>query len=674
MISAQGSPDDLAAAGINFNEVVFAEETVPTDVGNGDDEIFPDTTETKIRSRTMSSEKPPLEMNGNLMTMEEKSGGQVTSEMYSWYFHQGGVGFLVIAILISLVGAGSYAYSSFYLSHWGNVAYNNAMAGHPLSSQENLHYVNQFGLYSSMAIIATAIRTFLFVLIGLRASQNLHHLLLFGVIRSTIHHFDTTPIGRILNRFSSDLSLTDESLATNMSFVLAMISSLLGIIGSISYTTHGFILILLFPLFLFYYFIQLYYRHTSTELKRLENITRSPIYIEFNQTLVNIKSLKSYHLENIFIEKIENFININSSIWRLQQLLRWWIGIRLETIGGIISCFIAILAAASQSHLIANEYVSLSIQSSFSLVITMKFLMTIGSDVEAIMNSVERIRHYSESIPSEENQEILQKYLDPTSIQKDWPEKGTISFDNVSMSYHDGPLVLKGVSFEIKSQEKIGIAGRTGCGKSSLMVALYRFENLQGGHIVIDGIDISTIPLELLRSRIGIIPQDPVIFSMTVRFNLDPFDSYTDDEIWLALELVCMKENILSLPQGLQEPVSEGGENFSVGQRQLICIARLLLRKPKILIMDESTSSIDNETDSMIQKMIRNKFSECTILTIAHRLHTVIDSDRILVMDKGFAQQFATPTELTTTQSDGLFYQLWRKHVSSRSGKKFGAE
>jgi ATP-binding cassette, subfamily C (CFTR/MRP), member 1 len=670
LISAQGTPEELEARGINFNEAVLGEDSASTD--NGDDKSDNDKT---TRSRTMSSERAvpkedPIETKGKLMTLEEKSGGQVTSEMYLWYFHQGGIGFLIIGILISLAGAGSYSYSSFYLSHWGQVAYENAVTGHPLSSQENLAYVNRFGLYSSMAIISTMIRTFLFVLIGLKASRSLHHFLLSGVLRSTTSHFDTTPVGRILNRFSSDLIVTDESLATNMSFVLAMVSSILGIVGSISYTTKGSILIIFCPLLIFYYFIQLYYRRTNTELKRLENITRSPIYIEFNQALVGVKSLRSYRMEDLFIGRIEESVDVNSSVWRLQQILRWWLAIRLETMGGMISCFIAALAAG-KTNLIADEYVSLSLQSAFSLVISMKFLMTMGPEVEAMMNSVERIRHYSETIASEEDHEVTSRYLDTACIPEDWPNKGVITFDNVSMSYHGGPLVLKGVSFEIQSKEKIGIAGRTGCGKSSLMVALYRFEPLQAGHILIDGIDISTVPLATLRSRIGIIPQDPVIFSMSVRFNLDPFDRFTDEEIWSSLELVCMKENILSLPNGLKELVAEGGENLSVGQRQLICIARLLLHQPRILVMDESTSSIDNETDTIIQKMIREKFVECTVLTIAHRLHTVIDSDRILVMENGFVQQFATPTELTTaTQSEGLFYQLWKKHVSSRSGKR----
>jgi ABC-type multidrug transport system fused ATPase/permease subunit len=696
-IYAQGTSDELSSRGIDFNEVILLPE-------EEEEHPLPPPSE-KLRTRTASSEHaalsnplpeieagggieaeaeiPVKEISGKLMTIEEKTGGQVSLEMYSWYFQRGGVGYLVIATIVSLAGAGSFAYSSFYLSRWGRIAYEASLSGEPLSTQENLHYLNRFGLYSSMAIIATTIRTFMFVVLGIQASRALHRLLLSGVVQSTIAHFDTTPIGRIINRFASDLTVTDETLATNMSFFLAMVSTLLGIIGSLGYTTKGAIFILFCPLMLIYYFLQLYFRRSNTELKRLENVTRSPIYAEFNQALGGVKSLRSYHLEEMFVRRMEDFVDLNSNIWRTQQLLKWWLSIRLETMGGMVSCFIAILAAA-KTNLIDDQYVSLSLQAAFSLVITMKYLMAMGPEVEAMMNSVERIRYYSESIEPEETAEVTKRYSlvmrTPTEKtlnehsseqqqEQQWPEHGKISFRNVSMSYHDGPLVLKGVSFEISPHEKVGIAGRTGCGKSSLMVALYRFENLQGGCIEIDGIDISTVPLETLRSRIGIIPQDPVLFSVTVRFNLDPLDHFSDEEIWSALDSVCMKDVILSLPLQLHEPVSEGGENFSVGQRQLLCIARLLLRKPKILVMDESTSSIDNETDALIQKMIRSQFSECTVLTIAHRLHTVIDSDRILVLENGYVRQFGPPSELIQ-EGEGLFGQLWRKHVSSRSIKK----
>ena len=224
---------------------------------------------------------------------------------------------------------------------------------------------------------------------------------------------------------------------------------------------------------------------------------------------------------------------------------------------------------------------------------------------------------------------------------------------------------------KVQGGAKIGVCGRTGSGKSSLMVSLFRIEEACGGHIFIDGVDITTIPVAILRSKIGIIPQDPVMFSMTVRFNLDPFNKYTDEELWNALDNVDMKKVIETLPGLLNEEVSEGGENFSAGQRQLLCIARALLRKPKILVLDEATASIDNETDAFIQTMIRKSFKDCTILTIAHRLHTIIDSDRIVVLEQGNLAEFDSPKALLSKSGDdAIFKGLWQKHNDSQSQNK----
>merc|ERR1711968_426996 len=266
--------------------------------------------------------------------------------------------------------------------------------------------------------------------------------------------------------------------------------------------------------------------------------------------------------------------------------------------------------------------------------------------------------------PDDESTSFAAPLVSPAvDIPKDWPSKGEIQGNNIFMSYGSGPDVLKGLDFTIKGMEKVGIAGRTGSGKSSLMVALFRIENFRGS-IIIDGIDTKTIPLNILRSRIGIIPQDPIMFAATVRFNLDPLNIHTDEEIWAVLEKVDMKKVIQSLPDLLEDKVSEGGDNFSAGQRQLICIARALLRNPRILVLDEATASIDNETDTMIQAMIRSSFTNSTLLTIAHRLHTIIDADKIMVMDNGKVAEMDTPSDLLKIEN-GIFKGLWRQSQSA---------
>lgn len=281
------------------------------------------------------------------------------------------------------------------------------------------------------------------------------------------------------------------------------------------------------------------------------------------------------------------------------------------------------------------------------------------------MNSVERILYYTDNIEPEAPERIPE--IDPKGGT--WPSQGEIELRNVSLRYRDGPLVLKDISLTVRPGERIGIAGRTGSGKSSLMIGLFRIAEIEenGGVISIDGVNTRTIGTATLRLQLSIIPQDPVIFSNTVRYNLDPFGNATDEEVWETLEKVQMSEVIADLPNGLNEQVSEGGENFSQGQRQLICIARSLIRKPKILIMDEATASIDNETDRLIQEMIRENFQDTTVLTIAHRLNTIMDSDRILVLDDGRIAEYDSPSVLLN-QSDSIFREMVEKSRTAKSG------
>lgn len=283
--------------------------------------------------------------------------------------------------------------------------------------------------------------------------------------------------------------------------------------------------------------------------------------------------------------------------------------------------------------------------------------------LEADMSSVERILYYTDNITPEAPDEIPEK--DPTSGT--WPLNGEIELSNASMRYRDGPLVLKNLTFSVKGGEKIGVCGRTGSGKSSLMIALFRISEIEEeGFIKVDGVNIGEIGTAALRMNISIIPQDPVMFSNTIRYNVDPFATKSDDELWDVLKKVEMGEVIAQLPKGLDEMVAEGGENFSQGQRQLLCIARSLLRKPKILVMDEATASIDNETDATIQRMIRENFQDATVLTIAHRLNTIMDSDRILVLDDGNIAELDTPENLLAKES-GHFKAMVEKSKTAHS-------
>jgi ATP-binding cassette subfamily C (CFTR/MRP) protein 1 len=331
-----------------------------------------------------------------------------------------------------------------------------------------------------------------------------------------------------------------------------------------------------------------------------------------------------------------------------------------------VSIFIAILAVVTLPYgFIPTGWLALALTFSLDLNQFLKVGVRAIATLEADLTSVERILFYSNNIEHEAPDVIPGKDPKPDL----WPTEGRIVLENASMRYRDGPLVLKNLSFTITGGEKIGIVGRTGSGKSSLMIALFRISELEqdGGKIMVDDVNISEVGTDILRSSLSIIPQDPILFSNTVRYNLDPFSTKSQDEIWESLYKVKLGEVVASLPLGLDELVAEGGENFSQGQRQLLCIARSLLRNPKILVMDEATASIDNATDAIIQEMIRSSFGNATVLTIAHRLNTIMDSDRVLVLSKGEIAEFDTPASLLS-RKDSMFYAMVEESKGSRQG------
>lgn len=379
---------------------------------------------------------------------------------------------------------------------------------------------------------------------------------------------------------------------------------------------------------------------------RITSINNSPIFADFSQTLSGTPSIRAYGAGPRFSAHCEASFDKMSASYILVQVVSQWLALRLDVLGGMVGFFIGAFAMGTRNsaYAIPAGWVGLALNYSIELTGYLKFGVRMIAQVEADMSSVERILYYSHNIESEAPHEIPEK--DPPAGS--WPTKGEIEFRNASMRYRNGPLVLKGVSLKIKPGEKIGICGRTGSGKSSLMISLFRISEIErdGGQILIDGIDTSEIGTSALRLNLSIIPQDPVMFSNTIRYNLDPFGFATEEELWTVLKKVEMVDVVGLLPNGLDHMVSEGGENFSLGQRQLICIARSLLRKPKVLVMDEATASIDNTTDATIQKMIRENFKDATVLTIAHRLNTIMDSDRVLVMDDGEVAEFDEPGKL----------------------------
>uniref|UniRef100_A0A1B0D7D0 Uncharacterized protein n=1 Tax=Phlebotomus papatasi TaxID=29031 RepID=A0A1B0D7D0_PHLPP len=406
-----------------------------------------------------------------------------------------------------------------------------------------------------------------------------------------------------------------------------------------------------------FYFLRDFYLITSRCVKRIEATTRSPIYSHLGATLTGLSTIRAFRTQRVLVKEFDSLQDLNSSAFYVFISTSRAFGFWLD-----VFCVIYIAVVTLSFFLMGDAYggnVGLAITQAIGMTGMVQWGMRQSAELENTMTAVERVVEY-QTVDPEGQLEAVGDKKPPSS----WPEDGGVIFNGLSLRYFptiDADRVLKELQFEIKPREKIGIVGRTGAGKSSLINALFRLSYNEGS-IVIDSRDTGGMGLHDLRKKISIIPQEPVLFSGSMRYNLDPFDEYPDEKLWKALDDVKLKTVITDLPSGLQSKISEGGSNFSVGQRQLVCLARALLRENKILVMDEATANVDPQTDNLIQATIREMFADCTVLTIAHRLNTVMDSDRVLVMDSGRVVEFAAPYELLTGSSgSGIFENMLRE-------------
>ncbi|KAK2583563.1 hypothetical protein KPH14_009513 [Odynerus spinipes] len=480
------------------------------------------------------------------------------------------------------------------------------------------------------------------------ASTRLFQSTLQHVLHNPMSFFDKTPTGRILSRLGKDTDVVDNILPT---ILRSWITCLFGVIATlvvISLSTVEFIAVIV-PIGLIYYFIQRFYVATSRQLKRLESISRSPIYSHFSESVTGAQTIRAFGVQDRFIHESESKVDFNQVCYYPGIIANRWLAVRLEMVGNLIIFFAALFAVLGRDTISAG-IVGLSVSYALQITQTLNWLVRMTSDVETNIVAVERIKEYGET-PQEA------PWVNPENVPpKEWPAEGRVEFKDFKVRYREGlDLVLRGLTFTVNGGEKVGIVGRTGAGKSSLTLSLFRIIEAASGKITIDGIDITNLGLHDLRSKLTIIPQDPVLFSGTLRMNLDPFNKYSDDEIWRALERAHLKSFVQSLPNGLSHEVSEGGDNLSVGQRQLICLARALLRKTKVLVLDEATAAVDLETDDLIQRTIREDFKDCTVLTIAHRLNTILDSDRVIVLDKGIIVEYDAPEVLLRNPSSAFY-------------------
>ncbi|KAK9869554.1 hypothetical protein WA026_003307 [Henosepilachna vigintioctopunctata] len=527
-----------------------------------------------------------------------------------------------------------------------------------VDGQEHVVMKTEFLMYIYIslviaAIIVTIIRSTLYFFSCMVASKKLHNKMFHCLLETPMRFFDTNPAGRVLNRFSKDMGAIDELLPKSLIDVLQIFMVMSGILLMVA-ISNPFVIVLMIILSAIFVRVGIYYISISRSIKLIEGVAKSPVFSYVSSSIDGLTTIRATKNENILARQFDDHQDVHSAAWYLTILCSASFGLWLDLICSLfVSVVIAGFVVLDQFTNIQGSFIGLGISQSLILVGMLQYGIRQTAEVVNYLTSVERVLEYTQ-LEKEEPFPAIEK-LKPDET---WPDKGDIEFQNLYLRYvPTDPPVLKDLNFKIEASEKIGIVGRTGAGKSSLISALFRLAPTEGS-IIIDGIDTSTLPLKELRKKISIIPQMPVLFSATMRYNLDPFNEFQDHEIWSALREVDLIDEINSL----DFMVTGGGNNFSVGQRQLICLARALLRKNKILILDEATANVDPRTDEFIQRTIRMKFVNFTVLTIAHRLNTIMDSDKVLVMNSGRHVEFGHP-HILLQNPEGYFSKMLEKLV-----------
>ncbi|XP_072237119.1 ATP-binding cassette sub-family C member 12 isoform X2 [Leuresthes tenuis] len=592
-----------------------------------------------------------------LVSQESSTEGSVSWSVYHKYCLAAGGYIMVFLVILNIVlMIGSTAFSNWWLSYWlgqGDGSSNSTSNVGDVSKNPQLHFYQMiYGVMVIVMVVLAVIKCFFYTHVTLRASCKLHDSMFKKVFGSPMSFFDTTPTGRILNRFSKDQEELDTVLPLHMDPFLQfclLVTFTIIIIASVFPLMLVAVIIMgvLFTIILFIF------QRGIRQMKKMENISRSPCISLTTSTLQGLSTIHAYNIRDSHIKLFKSLSDINSNHYLLFHSGTRWLSFWLDFMACSMTLLVGLFVILSSNDVISPALKGLAMSYTIQLTGMLQYVVRQSTEVEARFNSVERLLEYITGCRSE-----APRHIKEAQIPENWPKNGAITFRDYQMRYRENtPIVLNGLDIPIQAGEKLGIVGRTGSGKSSLGVALFRLVEPAAGTILIDGVDIMAIGLQDLRSKLSIIPQDPVLFTGTVRYNLDPFNNYSDEEIWTALEKTYMKESISRLDGKLQAPVLENGENFSVGERQLICMARALLRNSKIILLDEATASIDAETDTLIQNTIKEAFRNCTVLTIAHRINTVMHADRILVMDKGEAAEL-DPPDVLKQRPDSLFSSL----------------
>ncbi|OAD04591.1 hypothetical protein MUCCIDRAFT_139587 [Mucor lusitanicus CBS 277.49] len=652
-IQLSGSPADLRKAG--QLDLIFEESNVEQE-----EEEEEEKQDQVASANDQEQQAPERKAPKVLVEKEGRAQGKVKFRLYRLYFKLVGNWFFWLFFFFTVFTARSLDITStWWLKLWAHgfmsVAASTLQDDH--QTHDTNYYLNIYVLINLVNILFGLTRYITTFSGGIRAGRKLHVLLLDRVLKAPLRFFDTTPIGRIVNRFSKDFETLDTTVPFDMvQFCVqwtTVISILLVAVSVLPVLIVPMILVALTNIYFGFRFVA-----ASRELKRMDSVSRSPLFTHFSESIVGVATIRAFGMTQHFMLDMLSKIDTNSRPMYYAYSVSRWVSVRIALMGSLITLLTGIFILVNLGMI---DAAMAGFCLSYVTVFTDMIYWGVRryTSLEMNFNSVERVVEFLE---------MDQEAPTVTDVKPplEWPNQGAIKVDNLQVRYAaDLEPVLKGLTFSIKPMEKVGIVGRTGSGKSTLALSFFRFIEASEGSILIDDMDISKIGTKDLRSNLTIIPQDPVLFSGTLGSNMDPFDQFTQQEIFTALRRVHLLDDTSeqdvnqNVFQDLATLVSEGGKNFSQGQRQLLCLARALLKRSKVVLMDEATASVDFETDKAIQKTITTEFKDSTILCIAHRLNTVIEYDRILVLDHGEILEFASPLDLLQDE-DSAFYKMCR--------------
>ncbi|ODV82432.1 P-loop containing nucleoside triphosphate hydrolase protein [Suhomyces tanzawaensis NRRL Y-17324] len=607
-----------------------------------------------IQQQSYTEQTGEDDLLGRITLDEESATNAISWDVYKKYISLGSgiFGWTAFPVFIVLVAIATFfqVFTNTWLSYWMEKKWRN---------KTDKFYVGIYVGLTFLTVIFTAIEFTMLAYLNNNAAELLNVKAVAKVLHVPMSYMDTTPMGRILNRFTKDTDTLDNEICEQMRLFIFPLALIIGIVVlCISYLP-WFAIFVPFLIFGFVFFSN-FYQGSSREIKRLEATQRSLVYNNFNETLTGMNTIQAFRAEHVFVEKNDRFLDNMNEAYYLSVATQRWLCVHLDILASAFALVICMLCITEQFNISASS-TGLLLSYVIQIVGLLSLTVRAMTEVENEMNSVERLHNYAFELPQEAPYQKTE-FTPPT----EWPSSGYIEFDHVSLKYRPNlPHVLKDMNLFVYPGEKVGICGRTGAGKSSIMTALYRLVELDEGSIRIDGLNIADMGLRDLRSKLSIIPQDPVLFHGSIRKNLDPSSQYSDDLLWDSLRRCGLIED-KDLPKlmkakhdvensvgyddlhkfHLDQLVEDDGTNFSLGERQLIALARALVRNSKILILDEATSSVDFGTDLMIQETIAREFGHCTILCIAHRLKTIVKYDRIIVMDKGKIVEKGTPRGL----------------------------